>query len=72
MDTVSDFNGIIKITYNNMKNSKMKILITGTAGKVGRAIYINLMKNHLVIDFFRCQLMNNLDFTKQLHKNNNK
>ena len=27
----------------------MKILITGTTGRVGRAIYINLMKNHLVI-----------------------
>ena len=27
----------------------MKILVTGTAGRVGRAIYINLMKKHQVV-----------------------
>ena len=31
----------------------MKILITGTAGRVGRAIYINLMKNHEVVGIDR-------------------
>ncbi len=31
----------------------MKILITGTAGRVGRAIYINLMKKHKVVGIDR-------------------
>lgn len=31
----------------------MKILITGTAGRVGRAIYINLMKKHQVVGIDR-------------------
>ncbi len=31
----------------------MKILITGTAGRVGRAIYINLMKKHEVVGIDR-------------------
>ncbi|MGD6734946.1 NAD-dependent epimerase/dehydratase family protein [Photobacterium leiognathi subsp. mandapamensis] len=31
----------------------MKILITGTAGRVGRAIYINLMKTHEVVGIDR-------------------
>lgn len=31
----------------------MKILITGTAGRVGRAIYINLMQKHEVVGIDR-------------------
>ncbi|WP_019612838.1 NAD-dependent epimerase/dehydratase family protein [Psychromonas ossibalaenae] len=31
----------------------MKILITGTAGRVGRAVYINLMKKHQVVGIDR-------------------
>lgn len=35
------------------RQQKLKILITGTAGRVGRAIYINLMKKHEVVGIDR-------------------
>ncbi len=55
----------------------MKILITGTAGRIGRAIYINLIKKHSVIgvDKLPCSTtdqigdIRNLDFIRNLLKN---